>query len=126
MINLRKIFRPKKKKFDNSINVIYPYKYNNTWVFDDKERGLDKEPFVAGADTLLDYLTNNGDSCKIIFSKHAIPDYEFFVEKTEDNVSDGTMYKFSNAELHNHQLWLCPALFKYFNKSPDKIYFKIS
>ena len=28
--------------------------WNGMWVFDDERVGLDKEPFVAGADTMID------------------------------------------------------------------------
>jgi hypothetical protein len=38
----------------NSIFVIRPYRWNGMWVFDDARVGLDKEPFVAGADTMID------------------------------------------------------------------------
>ena len=38
----------------NSIMVIYPYRDAGLWVFDDERVGLDKEPFIAGADTLID------------------------------------------------------------------------
>lgn len=37
----------------NAIMVIYPYKYEGMWVFDDESAGLDKEPFVEGADELI-------------------------------------------------------------------------
>ena len=30
----------------NALNVIYPYKCEGLWVFDDPRVGLDKEPFV--------------------------------------------------------------------------------
>ena len=38
----------------NAISVIFPYKYLGLWVFDDEKTGLIQEPFVAGADTLID------------------------------------------------------------------------
>ena len=38
----------------NAIFVIKPYKWNGMWVFDDERVGLVKEPFVAGADTMID------------------------------------------------------------------------
>ena len=38
----------------NQINVIKPYKYHGQWVFDDPSVDLEREAFVAGADTLLD------------------------------------------------------------------------
>ena len=37
----------------NSIMVIMPYWHAGTWVFDDEQAGLLKEPFVAGADEML-------------------------------------------------------------------------
>ena len=38
----------------NAINVIAPYKHHGMWVFDDPRVGLVQEPFVAGADTMID------------------------------------------------------------------------
>ena len=40
----------------NSIFLIVPYRHAGTWVFDDAARGLDKEPFVSGADAMIDHL----------------------------------------------------------------------
>src|SRR5438874_385621 len=34
----------------NSLLVIFPYKYEGTWVFDDARVGLFREPFIAGID----------------------------------------------------------------------------
>jgi hypothetical protein len=41
----------------NSIFVIKPYKWEGLWVFDDANVGLVKEPFVGGADTMIDVAT---------------------------------------------------------------------
>jgi hypothetical protein len=38
----------------NAINVIAPYKHYGMWVFDDPRVGLAPEPFVAGADAMID------------------------------------------------------------------------
>ena len=38
----------------NAIIVIHPYKYEGMWVFDDSKVGLVQEPFVSGADTIID------------------------------------------------------------------------
>jgi hypothetical protein len=40
----------------NAINLIIPYRYEGMWVFDDPRVGLDKEPFVSGADAMIDVL----------------------------------------------------------------------
>ncbi len=42
----------------NAINLIVPYRYEGMWVFDDARVGLDKEPFVSGADTMIDVLVS--------------------------------------------------------------------
>jgi hypothetical protein len=41
----------------NSIFVIRPYKWEGLWVFDDPAVGLVREPFVGGADTMIDVAT---------------------------------------------------------------------
>src|SRR4249919_3679921 len=38
----------------NAINVIAPYKSLGMWVFDDPRVGLVQEPFVSGADSMID------------------------------------------------------------------------
>src|SRR5438046_10723328 len=43
----------------NALMVIVPYKYEGLWVFDDAAVGLNKEPFIAGIDTLIDKATAN-------------------------------------------------------------------
>ena len=40
----------------NVLNVIQPYWYAGTWVFDDASKELDKEPFVQGIPEMLDEL----------------------------------------------------------------------
>jgi hypothetical protein len=40
----------------NAINFIIPYRHEGMWVFDDPRVGLAKEPFVSGADTMIDVL----------------------------------------------------------------------
>jgi len=41
----------------NTLIAIYPYKYKGLWVFDDERAGLVKEPFVSGADIIIDRMT---------------------------------------------------------------------
>jgi hypothetical protein len=109
----------------NAINVIHPYRWHNLWVFDDESRGLDKEPFVAGADKLLTLLTEGADKCSLIFSLEEFPDGEHVLHKIGPGMGGGTDYMYHFKEGLKHRLWLCPALFKYFEDRPDKIYFKL-
>jgi hypothetical protein len=43
----------------NSLFAIAPYKFEGLWVFDDSNAGLSKEPFISGADRILDVITQN-------------------------------------------------------------------
>jgi hypothetical protein len=56
----------------NSIHVIQPYWHHGTWVFDDDEHGLSREPFVAGADTIVsklaESLPNARSGFKLLFA----------------------------------------------------------
>ena len=43
----------------NSLFAIAPYKFEEFWVFDDPSVGLRQEPFVSGADVIMDLLTEH-------------------------------------------------------------------
>lgn len=110
----------------NAINIIKPYKWDGIWAFDDEDKGLKAEPLVEGADTLLDLVTDGEDVCKIMFASGPFPSHQFVVELNGPNIVAGEEYgHFYFSPSHEHDLWLCPALLKYFNEAPDKIYIKI-
>jgi hypothetical protein len=68
----------------NSLMVIVPYKYEGLWVFDDAAVGLNKEPFIAGIDTLIDKATANIPDAqhgfRAIFSATQFPGANFKLE----------------------------------------------
>lgn len=112
-------------KHANAIKHLNVYKFGDQWVFDDAAVGLDKEPFVAGADTLIDKLAPpNERKVGITFSDNFFPTHDFTVDMVKDDshINAGTYY---HCEELKHDLWLCPALLKYFKTPPNKIYFKI-
>jgi hypothetical protein len=109
----------------NSILVIHPYKYAGVWVFDDPKVGLVQEPFVAGADVLLDRMAENipnaAAGMTVLFSSQPFPGSQFeFVRRREE--SGGNWYYSPAFELEG---WLCPALFKYFERAPEWIYVQL-
>ena len=110
----------------NSIFTISPYRYYGGWVFDDPKVGLDKEAFVAGADTLLDKLSEGRDRVVVMFSDIVFPDHQLRldkVHKTNGTSTDwGTDYY---CEQLQHHLWLCPALNLYYPISPNSLYLKV-
>ena len=109
----------------NSINIIKPYKYLDMWVFDDEKVGLLQEPFVSGADTLIDKATKSIPNAEnefiLIFSKDYFPDTDLCLEwQRSDNA--GNWYYSKEFDTEG---WLCPALFKYFTDAPKKLYIKV-
>jgi len=110
----------------NSINVISPYKFNGQWVFDDEERGLLREAFIAGSDDIIDKMVRAKDirnaekGFLIIFSGGEFPGYEKVME-WDQSAFDGNWYKDEEGDFG----WLCPALMKYFTEVPEKIYVEV-
>ncbi len=116
--NLKKT-KEMKTKINNSIYAIEVYKHGLMWVFDDANVGLVKEPFVAGADTLIDILAGENEKITLIFSTIQFPDHKIVIERKETNPPAGTDYY---CEAMKHELWLCPALNLYYLESPAKLY----
>ena len=108
----------------NAINIIVPYRYEGMWVFDDPRVGLDKEPFVSGADVLMDRLVANvpgaENGFRLIFSGTPFPGYMTKMEWRREEYG-GNWYYSSQFDMEG---WLCPALFKYFQSAPKEIYVK--
>jgi hypothetical protein len=106
----------------NSIMVIRPYKYDQTWVFDDEKVGLLREPFVAGADKIIDQLVANIPNAEagfsLLFSARPFPGYQVKFDWRREEYGGNWYY---NAEL-DMEGWLCPALLKYFSEAPKEFY----
>lgn len=110
----------------NSINVIFPYLRKGIWMFDDSSVGLHEEPFVGGADTLIDFLTQSlpraDKGFSLTFSAKYFPGSQFKISWVREE-NGGNVYNFEEI---NHEAWLCPALFKYFDSAPKEIFVRIS
>ena len=108
----------------NSISFIVPYRHEGMWVFDDASVGLDKEPFVSGADTMIDSLvTDIPDADKgfrLLFSASPFPGYTLKLEWRREEYGGNWYFSLQ----FNMEGWLCPALFKYFDTAPKEIYVK--
>src|SRR5262245_31060248 len=105
----------------NSLLVIHPYKHEGVWVFDDPAVGLVKEPFVAGADVILDKMTahipNAAAGVTVLFAATPFPGakHEFHRRREEFG---GHWYP---DPASGRERWPCPARFTSFEKAPDKI-----
>ena len=106
----------------NSIIAIHPYKTEGMWVFDDPAVGLRQEPFVSGADAIIDrmvqFIPNAESGFTLLFSANPFPGFQVEFEWRRAELT-GNWYYCQALEMEG---WLCPALFKYFDSAPPKIY----
>jgi hypothetical protein len=109
----------------NAINIIAPYKHLGMWVFDDPRVGLVQEPFVAGADTMIDRVVATIPDAErgftLIFSSGSFPGHQFRLEWRRPDGS-GNWYYAPELDMEG---WLCPALLRYFSEAPKEIYVQI-
>lgn len=109
----------------NVINVIQPYWHLDMWVFDDPRVGLSAEPFVGGADTMIDSITRHIPDAKhgfnMVFSGIPFPGQQYRLEWRRE---EGTGNVYHSAEL-GMDGWLCPALLRYFDEKPQEIFVQI-
>ena|SRR5256885_8530934 len=116
---------PEGSKHVNAINVIAPYRYLDMWVFDDARVGLTAEPFVGGADTMIDQVTaeipNARSGFVMVFSATPFPGHQFKLEWRREELG-GNVY---HSPALDAEGWLCPALMRYFEQTPAEIYVQV-
>lgn len=109
----------------NAMQVLKPYKYEGTWVFDDEGTGLVREPFVLGIDEMIDRLVagieNAEDGFRLLFSPAKFPGHHAILEWRREE--DGGNWYFSPT--YEMEGWLCPALFHYFEEAPREIFVRV-
>jgi hypothetical protein len=109
----------------NAIHVIAPYKQLGLWMFDDARVGLFQEPFVSGADRMIDNavadIENAESGFVLLFSSNAFPGHQIILERGRAEAG-GHWYYSPQFKLDG---WLCPALFKYFETAPQTIYVQV-
>lgn len=109
----------------NVINVIQPYWYLDMWVFDDPRVGLSAEPFVGGADTMIDRVTSHIPDAKngfnMVFSGTPFPNFQFRLDWQREDGS-GNVYRSEELDAEG---WLCPALLRYFETRPAELYVQV-
>jgi hypothetical protein len=92
------------------------------WVFDDPGVGLVREPFVAGIDKMIDRLVasipDEEKGFRLLFSPTPFPGDTVKLEWRREEYG-GNWYYAPQLDIEG---WLCPALFKYFDKAPRELY----
>jgi uncharacterized protein DUF6717 len=110
----------------NALMVINPYKWEGMWVFDDDKVDLIREPFVFGADKIIDKalalkgIKHPEKGFRLIFSAGPFPEFDLQFEWVRQG-DGGNYYKSDEFQMEG---WLCPALLKYFDDPPQEIYAK--
>ena len=108
----------------NSIVIIMPYRYGATWVFDDAQAGLVREPFVGGVPQMIDVLVTNipdaASGFRLYFSAAPFPGYQKKLTWTRGN-AQGNYYHLDAPPMEG---WLCPSLLKYYPGAPKELYVK--
>src|SRR5262245_35790621 len=106
----------------NAISAIHPYKHEGLWVFDDPKVGLVQEPFVSGADVIIDRMVQGipgaAGGFTLLFSASPFPGHQAAFEWRREDLG-GNWYYSRELDLEG---WLCPALFQYFEAAPARIY----
>ncbi|MGL4636787.1 MAG: DUF6717 family protein [Beijerinckiaceae bacterium] len=120
----------KERKPSNAMRVIFPYRLNNTWVFDDETVGLVREPFVFGIPEMIDIFIGDIKEAeygfKLLFSDNSFPGFQAELTWLREDYG-GNWYRLEAREGQQGTMegWLCPAMFKYFDVAPDKIFCRV-
>ncbi len=108
----------------NVILVIAPYWYQGTWVFDDPDAGLKREPFVAGVPEMIDLLVKDIPDAKsgfrLLFSANPFPGYQKKLTWLRGDMG-GNFYRLDDPPMEG---WICPAMFRYYKSAPQALYVK--
>lgn len=106
----------------NAIIAIHPYKYGGLWVFDDHKADIIQEPFISGADVIIEKMVqripNAESGFTLLFSAGPFPGYHTTFEWRREEMG-GNWYYSPDIGIEG---WLCPALFRYFEAAPLRIY----
>jgi pimeloyl-ACP methyl ester carboxylesterase len=111
----------------SQIKVIRPYKWEGIWVFDDPSVGLDKEALVAGMPELIEIATAKAGIREpekgfvALFSKDPFPTAQVCLERVREE-GGGNVYRWPEVRREG---WLCPALFRYFDQAPERLYVEV-
>ena len=123
------------------------YKENNIWYADLPEfleRGLGTKAnlmMVDGADTFLDFLSQDGNSVTVAISTNEFAGHDAVLRKEAIGLNQDLLHSIGHApvtygayyqvshfqnNVFVHRLWLCPVTEYVFNGSyPDQIYIKV-
>lgn len=107
------------------MNFLYIYRHLGTWCYDDPRSNIVAEPFVQGAEKIIDFaLAEDGfspetDLVKLYWNTKG----HWTIEKIATEMRDGEQwnkYRLVNSTIEG---WLCPQLLTFFHTAPEKLDF---
>jgi hypothetical protein len=113
----------------NAMLRIAPYWHHGTWAFDDDAHGLLAEPFVCGAEKMIDHVVVRAGidlraarqrGMRLTFSTRTFPGVHAVAHRVRPEAG-GTWYHFGAPAMEG---WLCPAMFHYFAEAPEEIHIR--
>ena len=114
---------------ESAVNRYRFYKTEyGSWYIDlpNWEGSIGELQMVAGADTLLDSLSDNKSDLYVDISTTSEPGFAK-LSLIQKKPFGGADYKLDhyNKEYINHEMWLCDVTSFVFNSFPEEIYFKV-
>ena len=94
------------------------------------ETDLVREPFVMGAPEILEAMlahhnVDGRNGFNLLFSATPFPGHHAVAEWLREE-GGGNWYQVSLPSGEVREGWLCPALFKYFEQAPQRLYFQVA
>ena len=107
---------------DERVDRDSPVQARGLWVFDDPAVGLRQETFVSGADAIIDRFVQQIPDAEsgftLVFSAQPFPGFQAEFEWRREEFKGNWYY----CPTLKREGWLCPALLKYFDCAPKRIY----
>ena len=112
------------------LQSIVAYRTATGWAFDDVRRGLQAEPFVYGADTLIsEILASQGQEhvtrCRLTFSDQPFMTATVCLQREASEELEGLPGTWYREFASKRRAWLCPALTVYFEEPPATLYVQV-
>jgi hypothetical protein len=110
--------------------TLYPYLLDDTRVFDDARTHLHEEAFVLGATEAISKLIalkqipNAERGFALTFAGEAFNGHDAELKWLRPDPSGSGNWYGTTLDGEYHELWLCPALFCYFETAPKHIFVK--
>jgi hypothetical protein len=100
------------------------YKDHGVWMFDDADKGIEREPFVDGSTELIDFIleefgfpTTGQPPVEVEFGLERTHPEMVEIRKVEDTGDDWALYEYKE-----NRGALCPVTLVYLGSHPDRFF----